>query len=320
MILEGNERGGAKDLALHLLKDDNDHVTIHEMRGFMADGLLPAFNEMYAISRGTKAKKYLFSVSLNPPEGEDVPTEVFLKTIAQIEAEFGLEEQQRAIVFHEKNGRRHCHVVWSRIDLFQMKAIKLDYYKNRLMDISRSLFLEYGWKMPRGFMQSEERNPTNFTLKEYLHAKRNGLSAKDIKIIFQDCWAISDSLAAFKHALFERGFILAQGDRAFVALDMNGKIYSVAKQLPKGINKKQIIAKLGEPIALPTVEDARKIIAQIMSDRLNALGQEQHSLIDERLKMLNQKHQELVNTQKAARVVIQLLNRWHTITQNTRHR
>ena len=37
MILEGNARGGAKNLALHLMKDENDHVTIHELRGFMSD-------------------------------------------------------------------------------------------------------------------------------------------------------------------------------------------------------------------------------------------------------------------------------------------
>ena len=33
MILKANQRGGARDLALHLEKDDNDHVLIHELRG-----------------------------------------------------------------------------------------------------------------------------------------------------------------------------------------------------------------------------------------------------------------------------------------------
>ena len=36
MILKGNRRGGAVQMALHLLNsEDNEHVTIHEMRGFI---------------------------------------------------------------------------------------------------------------------------------------------------------------------------------------------------------------------------------------------------------------------------------------------
>lgn len=33
--------------------------------------------------------------------------------------------QPRAVVFHEKENRRHCHVVWSRIDTEAMKAIPM---------------------------------------------------------------------------------------------------------------------------------------------------------------------------------------------------
>ena len=30
MILVGSQRGGAKNLALHLMKDENEHVAVHE--------------------------------------------------------------------------------------------------------------------------------------------------------------------------------------------------------------------------------------------------------------------------------------------------
>ena len=39
MILVGNQRGGAKDLALHLLKQENEHVEVHEVRGFASQNL-----------------------------------------------------------------------------------------------------------------------------------------------------------------------------------------------------------------------------------------------------------------------------------------
>ena len=39
MILVGNQRGGAKDFALHLIKEENEHVEVHELRGFASENL-----------------------------------------------------------------------------------------------------------------------------------------------------------------------------------------------------------------------------------------------------------------------------------------
>ena len=43
----------------------------------MDETLNGAFDEIHALSKGTRCQKYLFSVSLNPPEGESVKTEDF---------------------------------------------------------------------------------------------------------------------------------------------------------------------------------------------------------------------------------------------------
>lgn len=130
MILVGNQRGGARDLARHLLKDENDHVDVHEIRGFASETLDGAFNEAYAISQGTRCKQFLFSLSLNPPETERVSTEAFERAIEQAETRLGLTGQPRAVVFHEKEGRRHAHAVWSRIKAEEMKAIQLSHIGN----------------------------------------------------------------------------------------------------------------------------------------------------------------------------------------------
>jgi len=173
MILKGNRRGGGMQMALHLLNaEDNEHVTIHEMRGFISDSLSEALTEAYAISRGTRCKKFLYSLSLSPPEMESVPVEVFEKAINDIEEKLDFTDQPRAIVFHEKEGRRHAHCIWSRIDVEEMKAIDPSYDKLQLRDISRELYLEHGWKMPRGLMNSKECDPLNFTQAEWQQAKR----------------------------------------------------------------------------------------------------------------------------------------------------
>lgn len=117
MILKASQRGGGRQLALHLLKtDENEHVHVHELRGFTSDNLEGAFCEAYAVSRGTRAKQFLFSLSLNPPRDERVSVDVFESAVDAVEKKLGLDGQPRAIVFHEKDGRRHAHAVWSRID------------------------------------------------------------------------------------------------------------------------------------------------------------------------------------------------------------
>ena len=167
MILKGSQRGRAKQLAAHLLKtEENEHIEVHELDGFIAENLHGALQEIYAVSRGTRCKQFMFSVSLNPPETESVPVEYFEKAISDIEKELGLEGQPRAVIFHEKEGRRHCHTVWSRIDIDEMKAINLPYYKLKLQDISKQLYYQYGWDIPRGFLEKQERNPFNYSLAE----------------------------------------------------------------------------------------------------------------------------------------------------------
>ncbi|MFZ2168763.1 MAG: hypothetical protein WAW61_03895, partial [Methylococcaceae bacterium] len=63
MILVGNQRGGAKNLATHLLKEENEHVEVHEIRGFASQNLAAALKEADAISRATRCKQFLFSLS-----------------------------------------------------------------------------------------------------------------------------------------------------------------------------------------------------------------------------------------------------------------
>ena len=116
MILVGNQRGGARDLALHLMKPENEHVAMHELRGFASDDLREALMEAEALSKGTRCHQFLFSMSFNPPGHERVATEDFERAINEAEERLGLSGQPRAIVFHEKEGRRHAHAIWSRID------------------------------------------------------------------------------------------------------------------------------------------------------------------------------------------------------------
>lgn len=302
MILVGNQRGGAKDLALHLLKEENDHVEVHELHGFAARDLRGAFNEAYAISRGTRCRQYLFSLSLNPPATANVSTEDFRSAIARVETGLGLTGQPRAIVFHEKQGRRHAHCVWSRIRADDMKAVQLSFTHKKLIGIARELYLEHGWKMPRGLTRSKAADPRNFTLAEWQQAKRIGQDPRAIKTALQDAWAISDTKAALIRALEERGYRLARGDsKAFVVLDRHGEVYSLPRQI--GIATKEIRARLGDGGDLPDVtsvkteiaKDMRPVLSSLKSGLLADMRHENKNLREERQKMLA-RHREVRQT------------------------
>lgn len=273
MILVGNQRGGGRDLAAHLLSPDNDHVTVHEVRGFASDDVHGAFQEAYAMSKGTRCKQFLFSLSFNPPPRENVSTETFEDAIARAEAKLGLTDQPRVIVFHEKEGRRHAHTVWSRIDIEEMKAVQLSYSHLKLQDLSRELYLEHGWRMPDGLADKSRSDPRNFTLDEWQQAKRQGKDPRAIKTALQDAWSISDNKAALVHALKERGFTLARGDRrGYVAVDHNGEIYALPKWA--GVKTKDVRARLGEADTLPSLDDAKAQFAKDMQPALNRWEQE----------------------------------------------
>ena len=262
MILKAKERGNAPQLARYLLAmRDNDHVELHDVRGFISDDLIEAFGEVDAIARGTRCVKHLFSMSFNPPEGANASIEDFEKAIEQVEAKLGLEGQPRAIVFHEKDGRRHAHAVWSRIDSERMRAINLNHYKIKLLDVSRQLYIDHGWTMPRGLEDSRLRDPLTFSREEWQQAQRAGLDAKELKAVFKNVWEASDSRAAFEQALQERGFWLAKGDRrGFVAVDYRGEVYAVARY--SGVKAKDVAAKLGDPQTLRSVDQVKVDIAK----------------------------------------------------------
>lgn len=269
MILKGSQRGGALQLARHLLNaKDNEHVEVYELRGFASDGSLSnALQEIVAISKGTRCQQMLFSLSLNPPPGQSVPISAFEAAIGKVEEKLGLAEQPRAIVFHEKEGRRHAHVVWSRIDAEEMKAINLPHFKLKLKDIAKEMYLEHGWNLPEGFQDKSARDPMSFSREEWQQARRAKADPRALKSMFQECWAVSDGRAAFEKALEERGFYLAKGDRrGFVALDYKGEVYALSRW--SGQKSKELSSKLGDPDSLPSVEDTKSLITERMTGLL----------------------------------------------------
>jgi len=299
-ILVGNQRGGAQDMALHLMKDENDHVDVHEIRGFMSDSVMGAMNEAYAMSKATKCKQFIYSLSASPPPNEKVTTDDLVGFVDQAEERLGLQGQPRILVIHEKRGRRHIHSVWSRIKPDDLKAVQMSYDRKTLMTLSRDIFIERGWQLPQGLAEPSRRDPRNFTLAEWQQAKRQGKDPREIKTALQDAWAVSDSRAAFIHALDERGYKLARGDkRGFLVVDHRLEPYSLSKW--SGQKPKDLKSRLGNPQEFPSLDDTKAQMHREMQHTLSRIETDVQHRANEAQERFEQKRKALIQKQQQER-------------------
>ncbi|GJL80241.1 MAG: hypothetical protein NPINA01_32300 [Nitrospinaceae bacterium] len=286
MILKASQRSGARSFATHLLnKKENDHVEVYEIRDLAAGKLHGAFLEIEAVSQGTRAKQPFFAVTFNPPDHANVTLEEFEAAFGDVEQKLGLTDQPRAVVFHEKEGRRHAHVVWSRIvhhidqekGTDKLKAINMPHFKSKLQDVSRDLYIQHGWEMPRGLQSKKERDSLNFGLDVWQQAKRLKEDPRDLKKIVQEALKVSDSAKAFSKALQLQGLNLACGERRgkanFVIIHHSGEVMSLTRY--SGLKTKELNALLGDPKTFPSVEQVQKKIEVLktaaLTEKINNL-------------------------------------------------
>ena len=155
----------------------------------------------------------------------------------------------------------------------------MPFFKSKLMDVAREIYLEHGWDMPKGMIDRELRNPLNFSLAEWQQAKRGKTDPKLLKAMFRQAWERSDSLSSLESALGERGFFLARGDRrSVVAVDYRGEIYSLSRW--SNVRARDVKERVGDPKALPTVEETKTLISERMTDRLKTFIQQSTAEIE----------------------------------------
>lgn len=267
MISKGNQRAGGQHLATHLLNQiDNERVQVMDIRGSIANDLHGAMAEWQATATGTKCKKYLYSLSINPdPKQRPLSREEFQDFIARTEKSLGLENQPRAIVFHTKHGREHCHVAWSRIDTEKLKAVQLSHDRQKLRTVVQEFARDYGleltqaMKKNRGKDRYEDRKKYK-SLADRQQEERTGISKQDRQKEITEAWSQTTTGKAFIQALEKRGYIPAQGNkRAYVVIDRYGEVHSLSRQID-GARAKDVTTRLHDtPLeSLPTAQNAQK--------------------------------------------------------------
>ena len=265
MIISGGSRSGWRFFSRHLpnLKD-NDRVRLVEFRGVAADNVRDALREMDALASGTRCKNFFYHADLNPREDEQLTDEQWEKAVDTLEKHLGLVGHSRFVVEHEKEGRTHRHVVWSRINPDTMRAVpdSFNYRKHELA--AREIEAEFGLQPVESVLTKDretprpERRPKNW---ETFRGFKSGLDAEQVKAEVTELWRTSDTGAAFKLALEENGYILCRGDRRdFCIVDPAGDDHSLARRIAgaKAADVRERMKDIDRN-ALPTVEEGREM-------------------------------------------------------------
>jgi hypothetical protein len=180
---------------------------------------------------------------------------------------------------HEKLGRQHIHVVWSRIDIEHMRSVSDSHNFRKHEEVSRDLERRFGHDRVQGAhherdgVDRPDRTPSRAELQQQ---KRTGITGKQVKDKVTAAFRASDGPEAFRAALQERGYTLARGDRRdYVILDQKGGIHSLVRRIDgmEAAELREFMAAL-DPKSVPNIEQARELIAE--RDRRLKEGQEAH--------------------------------------------
>ena len=268
MIIKGKSRAAPQQLATHLGNaEKNERVSLIETKGTVAQDLRGALVEMGAYAAGTNCEKPLYHAAISPEPPHLLTDEQRTEAIDLLEAKLGLDGHARIVVMHDKLGRQHIHVVWSRIDLARMRSVSDSHNYRKHEEVARDLERRFGHDRVQGAHHERngvERPERTLPRAELQQQERTGITGGHVKDEVTAAFGASDGPDAFRAALAERGYSLARGDRRdYVIIDRKGGVHSLVRRIDgmKAAALREFMASINAE-TVPNIEQAREIIAE----------------------------------------------------------
>ncbi len=230
MWIQGRRRGGAKSLARHLQKPENEAVRIHDIEGFAFDDLFggtldKALKQMEATGYGKGNKRNLYHAILAPAYGETLSDEQRKTMIAYYIDRMGFQGLQYCAVEHWKKGKQHFHLVFNIIHPITGKIDELKWTKRKEWQISRDLEHIFGHKSPTP--KGKSAHPW-----EMQRGTRQGIDPrkmrKEVTAIFNQSQTTKDFIANLEKAKLT----LTRSDKnKLVLVDKAGDIHGLMRRI-----------------------------------------------------------------------------------------
>ncbi len=237
MIINGGSRCNARFFADHLTNgEENERVTLCQIRNLAADDVAGALKEMEAIALGAHCKNYFYHANINPQSTELLTPNQWNFAVDTLEVNLGLKGHARFMVEHQKKNRTHRHVIWLRIVVSTMRVVKMtdDYEKHQAT--SRQLEREFGLRQVPSVLGADKpegkrpvRRPKAW---ETFRGHQTGIDPRAMKQQVTELYRTSKDAAPFMHGLKASGYQLVRGDKqAYCIVDAAGHVHSLARRL-----------------------------------------------------------------------------------------
>jgi hypothetical protein len=251
MIINGGSRCNGRFFAKHLTNgDENERVTLCELRNLAADNVAGALQEMEAVASGTLCKNYFYHANINPQHTEQLTPQQWDLAVGVLEKNLNLGGHARFVVEHRKKGRTHRHVIWSRIDVSTMRAVNMtdDYAKHQAT--ARELEHEFNLERVQSVFGRTRlsgprpaRRPKTW---ESFRGQKSGIGPEAMKRTITQLYRSCTTGREFAALLNKHGYKLLRGDRCdFCIVDQMGHIHSLSRRID-GVSAATIKAFIGQ--------------------------------------------------------------------------
>lgn len=283
MIIKGASRSCVWWWAQHFENtEENERVTLAKSDGLVSDNILDLMREMQGHAQGTSCKNFMWIGVLNPGPNERLTEEGWEKAREILEKHRGYQGQPYFVVEHEKNGYVHRHLVMSRIDTENMRALPDGLDAKICHAAAREIEDQLGLQRVVGPFDREpgtprpKRAPKNWEMYRGMTTK---IDPRDITAEVTHLYQQSDSGKAFQAALEDHGYRLVTGRRGLLILDSAGKDHSLARRID-GVTAKELNAFMGDVDrqALPTLEQGK---AQFQERKITGLEADRATVREE---------------------------------------
>ncbi|HTV87772.1 MAG TPA: relaxase/mobilization nuclease domain-containing protein [Stellaceae bacterium] len=262
IIIEGGSRCAGWWWARHLQNTEkNERAELVAIKGLDSESVPELFRELHALAQGTKATNYLYQANINPRADEQLTPEQWHEAVEILGRNLGLGDQPYFVIEHEKEGRTHRHVVWSRIDLEHMKAIPDSLTAQKHEQTSRELETKFGLEPGRSILVPDrefERPERRAQKHERFRGAQHGIDPRAIGNELKALRERSDNGQSFRAGMEAAGYVLARGDRRdYVVVDQAGGDHNLARPLGmKAAELRQFMRDV-DAKRLPSVAEAK---------------------------------------------------------------
>jgi hypothetical protein len=261
VIVKALCRSGGAQLAAYQLRAGENAVVL-QLDDPSGD-LHTAFTQWDTIGELTRAEKRLIHCQISPDNRYEMTPDQWRRAAEILAEEYGVAHHPRAVVFHGDGKTPHIHVTIQRTDPNTLKAWDDSFNYVRNERASLRMAKEFGHEIVPGKHAKRDRKKqpefprAEMSRAEAQLAKRTGKDLKKMKAELAAMKAAADSPQAFKAAVENAGFILANGERGYTLVDDKGAAYNLARQLKVKVAEVNEYMKPVPLDTLPTTEQAQ---------------------------------------------------------------